>query len=124
MMRLPETISSKRWAAQPDMRAQANSGVNKSSGMPIMEYTKPEYMSMFAHISLAVPFSRRMTSGAKRSMDFSRLNSASNSVPTARPSANCLQMMARGSLFVYTAWPMPYTRPVLSKASLRTIFAR
>ena len=28
------------------------------------------------------------------------------------------------SLFVYTAWPMPYTRPVLSKASLRTIFAR
>ena len=27
------------------MRAQANSGVYKSSGMPIMEYTNPEYMS-------------------------------------------------------------------------------
>ena len=123
-MRLPETISSKRCAAQPDMRAHANSGVNRSSGMPIIEYTKPEYMSMFAHMSLLVPFSRRITSGARRSMLSSRRYSASNSVPTASFSANCLQMMARGSDFVYTACPMPYTRPVLSKASLLTIFAR
>ena len=41
-MRLPETISSKRCAAQPAMRAQAKSGVIRSTGIPIMEYTKPE----------------------------------------------------------------------------------
>ena len=102
-MRLPDTISSKRCAAQPDMRAQANSGVNRSSGMPSIEYTNPEYMSTFAHMSFPVPFSRTMTSGAKRSMLLSRLNSASYSVPTANFSAYFLQITERGSDFVYTA---------------------
>ena len=96
-MRLPETISSKRCAAQPAMRAQAKSGVIRSTGIPIMEYTKPEYISTFAHISFLVPFSRRITSGAKRSMLFNKLSSASNSVPAASFVANSLQITARGS---------------------------
>ena len=45
-----------RCAAQPAMREQAKSGVMRSAGIPIMEYTKPEYMSTFAHMSLFVPF--------------------------------------------------------------------
>ena len=86
-----------RCAAQPAIREQAKSGVMRSAGMPIMEYTKPEYMSTFAHMSLFVPFSCKMTSGARRSIDFSRLSSGSYSVPSARRVAKSLQMMARGS---------------------------
>ncbi len=89
------------------MREQANSGVMRSCGMPIMEYTKPEYMSTFAHISFLVPFSRSITSGLRRSMSFSRFSSASYSVPAAKSVANFLQITARGSESVYTAWPMP-----------------
>ena len=54
------------------MRAQANSGVYMSSGMPSIEYTKPEYMSTFAHMSFFVPFTSRNTAGDRRSMDSSR----------------------------------------------------
>ena len=69
----------------------------KSFSKDIMEYTKPEYISTFAHISFLVPFSRRITSGAKRSMLFNKLSSASNSVPAASFVANSLQITARGS---------------------------
>ena len=51
MMRLLP-ISSNRWAVQPAMRAQANRGVNRFYGTPIIRYTKPVYISMLAQMSL------------------------------------------------------------------------
>ena len=36
--------------------AEANSGVNTSSGMPSMVYTRPEYISTLAHMGVVLFF--------------------------------------------------------------------
>ena len=52
----PGTVmtSSMRLAHQPAIRAEANSGVNTSSGMPSMVYTSPEYISTLAHMGVSL----------------------------------------------------------------------
>ena len=52
----PGTVmtSSMRLAHQPAIRAEANSGVNTSSGMSSMVYTSPEYISTLAHMGVSL----------------------------------------------------------------------
>lgn len=97
MIRFPVSISSIRCAAQPTILAVANRGVNSSSGMPSIRYTRPEYISTLAHTTLSLPRTDFISSGVSFSMVSRSLNSRSISLPAASAIALRFRMTARGS---------------------------
>ena len=69
MIRWQVMTSSMRLAHQPAIRAEANRGVNTSSGMPSMVYTRPEDMSTLAHMGVSL-WRRSCTRGMPSSSTF------------------------------------------------------
>src|ERR1022692_704362 len=98
-MILPSILCSITCAAQPAVRAIANTGVNIAVGIPSIRKAGALYQSRFGNILFSphITFSMR-----------SQTSNRPGAPPSAhRPRAISLMIGLRGSAIVYTGWPKP-----------------